>query len=198
MNQHQPPRRATYQDVLDAPPNMVAELAAGQLHLHPRPRMLHFRVNAGLVAKIGNPFDFDLSGPGGWWIGPEPELHLGDDVLVPDVAGWRRSRMPVFPDTAATSVAPDWVCGVLSPRTRRFDLTEKRDLYAVHGVGHLWIVDPDARTLQAFAWAEAGWVQIATLADDAEVCVAPFDAITWPLSALWPPLPAPPVSDAGG
>ena len=147
-------RQATYQDVLDAPPNKVAEVIAGTLHTHPRPAMRHARASSGIGAKIAPPFDFGDGGPGGWWIIFEPELHLGEDIVVPDLAGWRRETMPEYPDAAYCTIVPDWVCEVLSPSTRRLDLNEKRALYAREGVGHLWFVDPDARTLEAFALRE--------------------------------------------
>lgn len=189
MNQHQPPRPATYQDVLDAPPHMVAELVARRLHLQPRPRPSHARAASALGGRIGGPFDFGDGGPGGWWIIDEPELHLGDDALVPDLAGWRRDRMPVLPTTAAFTLAPDWVCEILSPGTRRFDLGEKRALYAAQGVAHLWLIDPDAQTLEAFALDQGRWVLLTTLVGQADVSLPPFDAITWPLATLWPPEP---------
>ena len=179
-------RRATYQNVLDAPPHKVAEVIAGTLHTHPRPAMRHAWASSGVGAKINPPFNYGDGGPGGWWIVFEPELHLGEDIVVPDLAGWRRETMPEYPDAAYCTIAPDWVCEVLSPSTRRLDLSEKRALYAREGVGHLWFVDPDARTLEAFALREGHWLLLATLADNAPVSLPPFDAITFPLEALWP------------
>jgi Uma2 family endonuclease len=178
-------RPATYQDVLDAPPNMVAEIVRGALHLHPRPSPRHARASSILGAEIVGPFDRGRGGPGGWWIIDEPELHLGADVLVPDLAGWRRERMPALPDAAWFELAPDWVCEVLSPGTRRLDLTAKRDAYAAAGVGWLWHVDPLARTLEAFALGDGAWTLIAALADDAEARVPPFEAVAFPLEGLW-------------
>ncbi|SDZ87745.1 Uma2 family endonuclease [Rubrimonas cliftonensis] len=178
-------RPATYQDVLDAPPNMVAELIRGALHLQPRPRPRHSRAITRLGVKLGGPFDADEGGPGGWTILIEPELHLGEEVLVPDLAGWQRERLPSLPDDVGITVGPDWVCEVLSPSTRTYDLTEKRDVYREQGVAWLWFVDPAARTLEAFALKDGAWVLIAALHDDAEVRVAPFDAVGFALGALW-------------
>jgi len=178
-------RPATYQDVLDAPPNMVAELIRGALYLHPRPASRHALVGSSLGVELGPPFYKGLGGPGGWWIIDEPELHLGEDVLVPDLAGWRRERMPEFPDVPGFTLAPDWVCEILSPSTRKVDMREKRGIYAANGVAFLWFIDPDTRTLEAFALRDGAWMLLATLLDDEAVCVAPFDAITFPLSALW-------------
>lgn len=187
MNQHAPTVRhpATYRDVLDAPEHTVAELIGGALHLHPRPAPRHARASSSLGMELGSPYDRGRGGPGGWWILDEPELHLGADVLVPDLAGWRRERMPALPETAWFEVAPDWVCEVLSPGTRAVDLTDKRRLYAAAGVAHLWFVDPIARTLEVFALGDGTWTLAAALRDDEDVRVVPFDAITFPLSALW-------------
>ncbi|MXX90638.1 MAG: Uma2 family endonuclease [Boseongicola sp. SB0677_bin_26] len=179
-------RRATYQDVLDAPPHKVAEVIAGSLHAHPRPASRHAWASSGIGAKISPPFNYGDGGPGGWWIVFEPELHLAEDIVVPDLAGWRRETMPEYPDAAYFTIAPDWVCEVLSPSTRRLDLSEKRALYAREGVRHLWFVDPDARTLEAFELRDGQWVLLGTLAGDAPVSLPPFDAITFPLDALWP------------
>ena len=182
----QPHRRATYQDVLDAPPNMVAELINGTLHMQPRPAARHAWASSGMGAKISPPFNYGDGGPGGWWIIFEPELHLGDDIVVPDLAGWRRETMPEYPDTAYFDIAPDWVCEVLSPSTRRIDLGDKRDIYAREEMSHLWFVDPDARTLEAFELRDGQWLLLATLSDSDPVSLIPFDAITFPLNALWP------------
>ena len=188
MNQHAPTvrRPATYQDVLDAPEHMVAELIEGALHLHPRPAPRHTRASSSLGVRIGGPFDSGPNGPGGWWILDEPELHFVDDVLVPDLAGWRRERMPALPETAWFDLPPDWVCEVLSPETRKVDLTDKRRIYAIAGVESLWFVDPLARTLEAFSLRSGAWTLIAALKDEDEARVSPFDAISFPLSVLWP------------
>jgi len=188
MNRHAATDQApaTYQDVLDAPEYMIAELIEGALHLHPRPAFPHALAGSVLGSEIGGPFHRGRGGPGGWWILDEPELHLGPDVLVPDLAGWRRERMPVFPDAPWSALAPDWICEVLSPGTRRLDLTDKRRLYAAAGVPHLWFVDPLARTLEAFELRGGAWTLTAALRDDEEVRVPPFDAVAFPLAALWP------------
>ena len=173
-------RRATYQDVLDAPPHKVAEVIAGTLHTHPRPAARHAWASSGIGAKVNPPFNYGDGGPGGWWIVFEPELHLGEDIVVPDLAGWRRETMPEYPDAAYFTIAPDWIGEVLSPSTRRPDKGEKRDLYAREGVRHLWFVDPDARTLEAFELQKGRWLLLTTLAGDAPVSLPPFDAIHLP------------------
>ena len=138
-----------------------------------------------LGVRIGGPFDGNLDGPGGWWIIDEPELHLGPDVLVPDLAGWRRERMPVHPSVPWFDLPPDWACEVLNPGTRALDLTDKRGIYAAAGVSFLWLVDPAARTLEAFALRDGLWMLAAAQRDSEEVHVPPFEAISFPLSALW-------------
>ena len=183
----QPPvRRATYRDVLNAPPHMVAEIVRGALHTHPRPAVRHAIAGSSLGMAIGTPFQWGRGGPGGWWIVDEPELHFGDDVLVPDLGGWRRERLPEPPDEAYFTLPPDWVCEILSPSTRKFDLEEKRPVYAREGVCHLWFVDPSARTLEAFALGDGEWTPAGAARGDEPVSLPPFEAVTFPLGALWP------------
>ncbi len=182
-------RKATYQDVLGAPPHMTAEVLAGTLYTHPRPAMRHAWASSILGGELVLPFGRGRGGPGGWWIVFEPELHLGpdgEDIAVPDLAGWRRETMPEYPDTAYCPVPPDWVCEVLSPSTRRIDRHEKAAIYAREGVSHMWFVDPDVKTLEAFELRGGFWLLLAALADDAPVSLPPFDAVTFPLDALWP------------
>ena len=178
--------RATYQDVLDAPANMVAEIIGGTLHTHPRPSARHALAGSSLGYDLCGPFQFGRGGPGGWWIIDEPELHLGGEIVVPDLAGWRRETMPDYPNTAFFEIALDWVCEILSPKTRKLDLYEKRPFYASENVSHLWFVDPIERELEAFELRDGQWLLIAALRDDDRVSVAPFDAISFSLADLWP------------
>ena len=126
-----------------------------------------------------------LNGPGGWWILDEPELHLGEDILVPDLAGWRRERLPTIPDQAAFTLAPDWVCEVLSPSTGMRDRAYKMPIYAREGVEHVWLVDPHLRTLEVFRRQELGWLLLAVYAEDAVVRAEPFEAVDLDLLTLW-------------
>jgi Uma2 family endonuclease len=186
MNRQTPPRPpATYQDVLDAPEHMVAEIVRGALHLQPRPASPHARAASALGGDLFGPFDRGRGGPGGWWIIDEPELHFGGDVLVPDIAGWRRARMPSYPDAPWFDLAPDWVCEVLSPSTRRLDLTGKRDVYAEAGVAHLWFVDPLERTLESFELRGGAWTLVGAAGGAAEVRLPPFGELALPLAGLW-------------
>ena len=188
--------KAGYRDVLDAPYDKVAEIFDGRLYVMPRPAPPHARAGSLLGVSIGGPFDRDHGKPGcpgGWWILDEPELHFGtpgdEDILVPDLAGWRRERMPAGPDPDADyfTMAPDWVCEVLSPSTRRHDLGDKRDIYAREGIPYFWVVDPKLRRLEAFELRDGKWALIATVTGDAPVSLPPFEAISFPLDDLWWP-----------
>jgi Uma2 family endonuclease len=187
------PRRATYADLEAAPPNKVAELIGGVLHVMPRPAPRHARVGGALQGKLFDPFDDGKGGPGGWWILPEPELHFPDpdapgevEALVPDIAGWRRERMPELPETAYFELAPDWICEILSPSTEEIDREEKMPIYAREGVRHAWLVDPVKRTLETFSIIPGpGWERGPVHRDAARVRVVPFEAIELDLSVLW-------------
>ena len=180
------PSYATYRDVLDAPANMIAEVVRGTLHTHPRPTMRHAYSGSSLGYDLSGPFKFGRGEPSGWWIIDEPELHLGSEIVVPDLAGWRRKTMPDYPDAAYCTITPDWVCEILSPATYRFDLGQKRPLYASEGVKHLCLVDPTKRKLEAFELKRGQWFTIASLEDNDPVSVRPFEAITFTLADLWP------------
>ena len=178
-------RRATYDDVLQVPPHRVAEIVDGDLHVSPRPASRHALAASVLGSALGPPFHHGRGGPGGWWILFEPELHFGEDVLVPDLAGWRRERMPEFPDTAAFTLAPDWVCEIVSSSTERLDRAKKMPVYARENVLHLWLVNPVARTLEVYRLAEGRWLLLATHEGAARVRPEPFHAVELDLGPLW-------------
>ena len=178
-------RRATYEDLLAAPPNCIAEIIDGSLVTQPRPASLHARAASRLGIDLGNPFDRGRGGPGGWILLYEPELHLQHDVLVPDFAGWRRERMPELPNTAAFELAPDWVCEVLSASTAATDRAQKMPIYARERVAYLWLVDPVMRTLEACRLDGDRWTILGSWRDDAKVRVEPFEAVELELGGLW-------------
>jgi Uma2 family endonuclease len=178
--------KATYEDVLKAPENKVAEILDGELFLSPRPSSRHARGASALGGLLWGPFDDGRGGPGGWWILFEPELHLGDHVVVPDIAGWRRERMPAFPDVAFFTLAPDWVCEVLSPSTERIDRALKLRIYAEAGIPHAWLLDPIDRTLEILWLRDRAWVIAKVLSGNEAVRVEPFEALELPLDRLWP------------
>jgi Uma2 family endonuclease len=179
------PRPATYQDVKDAPPHLVAELIEGQLYTHPRPAPPHAAAASVLGMDIGGPFHRGRGGPGGWWILDEPELHLGENVLVPDLAGWRRERMPEQPKTPYYELAFDWVCEVLSPSTGRVDRVLKVPLYARARVSHAWLVNPAEQTLEVLRLDGESYRLVATHGGDERVRAEPFAAVELELAALW-------------
>ena len=189
----QPMKRATYEDVLNAPENKVAEILDGELFLSPRPAPRHALAHSRLFAAVHSPFHRGIGGPGGWWILTEPELHLGEQVVVPDVAGWRRERMPTVPDEAFFRIVPDWVCEVLSASTERIDRGRKLRIYAEAGVAHAWFVKPTDRTLEVFRLRDGAWTIVGVWEGAAAVRAEPFAAIELELAPLWGD-PAPPAS----
>ena len=176
---------ATYDDLMKLPDHVVAEIVDGELHASPRPAPVQAVAGSSLGVVIGGPYFHGRGGPGGWWILGEPELHLGPDVLVPDLAGWRRTRMPRCPSTAYFPLAPDWLCEVLSPSTARLDRAQKFAVYAREGVAHMWVVDPLAFTLEVMRLDGGRWTILGTYAGDAVVRVEPFVEIDIELRLLW-------------
>jgi Uma2 family endonuclease len=179
-------RRAVYADLEGLPPHVVGEILYGTLVTQPRPAPPHSEVQATLSGVLVGPFRIGTGGPGGWRFMTEPELHLGEEVLVPELAGWRVERMPSLPKTAYVELAPDWVCEVLSQSTEKFDRGDKRQIYAEAGISHLWLVDPRVQILEAFELTGKRWTLFGVHQGDAVVRVAPFDAIEIHLGVLWP------------
>jgi len=169
------------------PEGLTGELLNGQLHAEPRPSGLHTGVESALQIEIGGPFDRGRGGPGGWRILVEPEIHYVRDqeVCVPDLAGWRRTRLPRLPRDQRFEVAPDWVCEILSPSTESKDRQIKMPIYARYGVGFTWLVDPLEETLEAFALEGEEWRQLGTWQGHETIAVPPFDAIALSLRDLW-------------
>ena len=179
-------REATYADVEAVSPHLVAEIIDGVLETHPRPRPRHGVAAVTLGGELTGPFQRGRGGPGGWIFMAEPELHLGRQVVVPDIAGWRRHRLSTEPVEPYMIVAPDWICEVLSPSTARVDRGAKRRIYAEAGIGHLWLLDPAQRELEIFALSDRKWLLLATIQAGEPVQAAPFDAISFPLDDLFP------------
>ena len=178
-------QNATHEDLMRVPEHCVAEIIDGALYSMPRPASPHASASSRLGVLVGGPFDLGSGGPGGWVILDEPELHLGSDVIVPDLAGWRRERMPKVPNVLFFEQSPDWVCEVLSPSTRKVDRSRKVRIYAREGVGHLWFLDPIAHTLDIYRLAGGQWTIVEMFTDDDVVRAEPFEAIELNLALLW-------------
>ncbi len=179
-------KKATYGDLYTIPENAIGEIINGELIVTPRPSRRHVSAASSLGYKIGPPYQFGESGgPGGWIILIEPEIGLGEHTLVPDLAGWKRERFPVEEDHNWISVAPNWVCEILSPNTFRTDKIKKMPIYARHDVGHIWLVDPVVMTMDAFKLESGRWSLLASFAENDKVRIEPFQEIEINLGDLW-------------
>jgi Uma2 family endonuclease len=176
---------AEYEDLLALPPHVVGQIVDGELVVHPRPASPHAAATSALGEELGPPFKRGRGGPGGWVILDEPEVHLGRDVVVPDLAGWRRERMPEMPLAPHFDLAPDWVAEALSPSTQAFDRGPKLRLYARERVGHVWFIDAASQTLEVLRLDGATYRIVAVHEGDARVRAEPFDAIELELGVLW-------------
>ena len=185
-------KRATYQDVIDSPEHMIAEIVDGELYQTSRPGIPHTVAASRLIGLLDAPFSRGGGGPGGWMVLFEPELHLDDDILVPDVGGWRLERMPMVPQDAYFTLVPDWVCEVLSRSTGAIDRNAKLPVYARAGVRHLWLIDAQQRTLEVLRLDAGRWTVLGIHRDDERVRAEPFDAVELPLGRLWAYVVPPP------
>ena len=185
------PRAPTLADLDALPPGIVGEIIEGVLYTMTKPRVRHQRTTRLIGGRVGDPFDNGRGGPGGWRIVVEPGLELPNDTkeISPDVAGWRRERMPELPVDEPVRLVPDWVCEILSPTTRRHDLLRKRPYYAKVGVPFLWLVDLDARVLTSHRLDGDAWRVIGEYSDETEARIAPFDAVPLNVADWWPPAP---------
>ena len=189
---------ATYEDILALPENLVGEILDGELFALPRPSPRHTLAASGLGGALIVTFGIPGGGgpPGGWWILDEPELHLGADILVPDIAGWRRERMASLPEKAFFELAPDWACEVLSPGTEAIDRGRKMEVYARAGVSYLWLVNPIHRTLECYRLVASLWTLLATFVGDQTVQAEPFAVVALDMSRWWVPDTRPPTDEA--
>ena len=178
-------RTATYAELEALPPHLVGEIIDGELIASPRPASLHARAASRLGVELGGPFDRGKGGPGGWVLLDEPELHIVGQVLVPDLAGWRRERMPAMPDVGSFELPPDWVCEVLSPGTAKIDRARKMRHYAAAGVRHVWLVDPVSTTVEVYRLDGEGWRLVQTYEGEATIFPEPFEVVAFDLGSLW-------------
>ena len=186
---------ATMADLEALPEGVKGEILDGVLYTQPRPRARHSSIRMAVAADLYGLFHRGRGGPGGWWILAEPGIELPRATeFSPDVAGWRRTRMPHLPVGEALGLVPDWICEVLSPSNRSYDLKVKRRFYAEIGVGHLWYVDPEARTLTVSRLHEGHWLELGVYGDDDRVRAEPFDAAEIDLKEWWPEAPPQPTA----
>ncbi len=181
------PESDLYAQLCTLPFGQTGEIIGGRLHVQPRPAGPHALTASALGAELYGPLQRGRGGPGGWWILDEPEVHFVRDVevCVPDIAGWRKERLPRIPDGHRFEVVPDWICEVLSPGTAQTDRVEKMPVYAHYGVAYLWLVDPLQRTLEAFALRDGLWTVIGLFRESNTAQVAPFEAVALNLADLW-------------
>lgn len=179
--------RDLYSELEALPDALIGEILNGQLHAHPRPGGKHVLVASNIGIEIGGPFHKGKGGPGGWWILIEPEIHLALDteVVVPDVAGWRRERLPSIQDGHKFTVAPDWICEVISPSSESFDRNLKMPIYAQYGIPYFWLIDPLKQKLEAYCLENASWRSIGVFQGDKIISVDPFGSIQLKMSELW-------------
>ncbi|MDR3566965.1 MAG: Uma2 family endonuclease [Syntrophobacteraceae bacterium] len=179
-------KKATYEDLFDIPENMTGEIINGKLIVTPRPSPKHMVSTSALGAKIVPRYQFgEGGGPGGWLIVFEVEVRLGENTIVPDLAGWRKERFPKKLETNWIEVAPDWICEVLSPRTALRDRTEKMKIYAEHRVGYVWLIDPLNMTLEVFELKSSALVPAGVFGAKAKARIEPFTEIIIDLADLW-------------
>ena len=182
---------ANYADLEAVPEHLTAEIIFGRLETHPRPVPRHSFAQTSLADELVGPFQKGRGGPGGWIFMVEPELHLGPHILAPDLAGWRRERLPKLPKTVYLETPPDWVCELISPSTEKNDRGPKRRIYGSFGVGHLWHLDATAILLEVFALREDHWVLYETYQNTDNVAAPPFESVPFSLTDLWPADDAP-------
>lgn len=183
-------KKSAYDDILKLPENWVGEIVDGELFASPRPGPEHALASVRLAGKLEPSFrGGGEQGSEGWWILPEPDIHLGkkpdEDILVPDLAGWHKKRMPKLPPETYFEMVPDWICEILSPSNARLDRVKKVPKYAEYGVKYLWLINPREKTLEAFRLDNRAWVLIQTFVDADKVMIQPFETTEFDLGLLW-------------
>ncbi|HIO92685.1 MAG TPA: Uma2 family endonuclease [Leucothrix mucor] len=179
-------KETLFDELMALPEHHIGEIIHNILYSQPRPAPKHARAFSVLGGKLGDSFDWGGGDDNDeWWIFSEPELHIDGHILVPDIAGWQRERMPSLPETAWFDLAPDWVCEILSPSTAQKDRMVKMPVYAELGVKHLWLIDPEIKTLEVYQLENQRWSLMASLSEDDMVSAVPFDAIEFNLDNLW-------------
>ncbi len=189
-----PRKPATLQDLDDLPEDVIGHIVDGELIVLPRPNIPHVLVATHLTADLVGPFRRGIGGPGGWIILAEPMIYFGEDLFIPDLAGWRKERfIPLL--KGPTRVAPDWICEILSPSTARFDRVTKLPAYARAGVAHTWLIDPSPRTVEVLRLQDGKWLISSVFQREDKVRAEPFEAVELDLALLWEDVPADPEAE---
>jgi Uma2 family endonuclease len=178
-------KKITYEDLYTIPDNMIGQIIDGELVTMPRPSFRHSNVVSVITYEISGPFQRGKGGPGGWIILYEPEICLDENILVPDLAGWKKERLLKPPEENYTTTPPDWICEVLSPGTVRIDRNRKMPVYAKSGIQHAWLIDPIERTLEVYRLEAGRWVLFSVHSENDRVRAEPFQEIEIDLEYLW-------------
>ena len=179
-------KKATYEDLFNIPENMRGEIINGELIVTPRPSRKHGYVAATLIEEVGPPYHRGRGGPGGWIFIVEPEIILGEHIIIPDVAGWKAERFPKEEEQNPISAVPDWVCEIISsPKGELYDRGEKMSIYAEYGVHHAWLINPAIRSLEAYRLESGRWSRLGVFGERKKVRVEPFQEIEFDLGDFW-------------
>jgi Uma2 family endonuclease len=187
---------ATLQDLEALPERSRVELINGRLSTLPRPTGAHIKATNELFYELNGPFSRKKDGPGGWLFVIEPQLYLTgkkgrEHSLIPDIAGWRRERMPEVPRSHKFEISPDWVCEVISEGSRVQDRQEKPPIYLSCGVEFYWLIEPETRELEVWKSTGEFWQVFGVFSREDKVHAAPFEEIELDLSVLWIPRETP-------
>ncbi|MFH0824641.1 MAG: Uma2 family endonuclease [Pseudomonadota bacterium] len=178
--------RASYEDLYGIDENAIGQIIDGELIVSPRPSRGHAFAASMLTIGVGPAYGMGgTRGPGVWIILFEPEIKLSEDILVPDLAGWKEDRLPREEETNWISVSPDWVCEIISDSSIRVDRIRKTAIYAREGIPYFWVIDPRYHTLEVFRLESGRWTVLGTFADDDKVRAEPFQEVEIDLGRLW-------------
>lgn len=181
---------ATLADLENLPDSWRGEIIDDELYAFPRPSFPHMHIKGSVFHDLRGPFEMGRGGPGGWWLVAEPGIwHARSPDFSPDVAGWRKPRMPSPPRKGPITVVPDWICEVLSPKTYSYDLRVKRRFYAEIGVAYLWYIEPVDRLLTVSRLHEGRWMELGVHGPDEKIRAEPFQEVELDLATWWADYP---------
>jgi Uma2 family endonuclease len=177
--------KLTYEDLCNVPDDMTGEIIDGELSLTPMPSKQQIHTGTKLANAVVAAYHFGTKGPGGWIILDEPDLAFGEDILVPELAGWKEDRFIVSWEHHWISVAPDWVCEIISPETAQRDRTQKMPIYERNGVSYVWLIDPAEKSLEIFRLESGKWGAPTLYTGNDKVRAEPFEQTEINLGDLW-------------